>query len=448
MHAIESLVEYSVKTVATASPVSPLARNICFSLYQLQNQLDCGYTVLRVKDELVALGYLFLLPPEQLPEPERKAAKKLAKKGGFLDGETYFDHRSGCCCVTAGSKLWEKLLDLGILPASAKTELRELDPLELAELIIPLASKALADGDKTAADTMGLWYAFFPLFCVVAGIDDSNAPAPERIEELLKLLAIPEAFEAAGVYGDDMDFEDGEGDDMTFLAGWTTPYHEWKGESQNSLHPEDCKRIVYDFIMNHEYVEADRYAAFLPEGPDCTRLFHRCLITMACFNWLKAKNPKQPVTLPESLLTLIQAKEGFEYMLEKFPYSEMRTLCNMNLIKAHFLLGEITKAIDLQREMFANVLPSINRTRNINEKRIKQASLAINYYRELNDNIPNDYPGKKELVLSSMPELMDLFTTRDVFREFLPLRPDMAEDLQDCLEMADRVVQELEELGD
>lgn len=52
MHAIESLVEYSVKTVATASPVPPLAHNICFSLYQLQNQLDCGYTVLRVRDEL------------------------------------------------------------------------------------------------------------------------------------------------------------------------------------------------------------------------------------------------------------------------------------------------------------------------------------------------------------------------------------------------------------
>ncbi len=148
MHAIESLVEYSVKTVATASPVPPLARNICFSLYQLQNLLDCGYTVLRVKDELVALGYLFLLPPEQLPEPECKAAKKLAKKGGFLNKETYFDLRSGCCCVTAGSKLWKKLLDLGILPASAKTELRKLDPVELAELIIPLASKALAEGDK------------------------------------------------------------------------------------------------------------------------------------------------------------------------------------------------------------------------------------------------------------------------------------------------------------
>lgn len=73
---------------------------------------------------------------------------------------------------------------------------------------------------------MGLWYAFFPLFCVVAGIDDSNAPAPERIQVLLKQLAIPEVFKAAGVYGDDMDFEDGEGDEMTFLAGWATPFNE------------------------------------------------------------------------------------------------------------------------------------------------------------------------------------------------------------------------------
>ena len=52
MHAIESLVEYSVITTATASPVPPLAQSICYSLYQIQNQLDCGYTVLRDRDEL------------------------------------------------------------------------------------------------------------------------------------------------------------------------------------------------------------------------------------------------------------------------------------------------------------------------------------------------------------------------------------------------------------
>ncbi|WP_241158959.1 MULTISPECIES: hypothetical protein [unclassified Bacteroides] len=39
----DCLVEYSIITVATASPVPPLAQqSICYSLYQLQDQLDCG----------------------------------------------------------------------------------------------------------------------------------------------------------------------------------------------------------------------------------------------------------------------------------------------------------------------------------------------------------------------------------------------------------------------
>lgn len=85
MHAIESLVEYSVITTATASPVPPLAQSICYSLYQIQNQLDCGYTVLRVRDELEQLGYLSLLPPEQLPEPERSEAEAACHRGRFLE---------------------------------------------------------------------------------------------------------------------------------------------------------------------------------------------------------------------------------------------------------------------------------------------------------------------------------------------------------------------------
>lgn len=207
MHAIESLVEYSVIAVATASPVPPMAQSICHSLYHLQNQLDCGYTVLRVRDELEKIGYLSLLSPEQLPEPERSEATGLVSEGGFLKGGTYVDCRSGKCCVTAGSALWKKLLDMGIIPASPEAEPRLLDPLELAEQIVPLASKALAEGDKRGADTLGHWYAFFPLFCVIEGGDDDNAPEPERIQALLRLLDVPEAFEVAASYGNELDVD-------------------------------------------------------------------------------------------------------------------------------------------------------------------------------------------------------------------------------------------------
>ena len=82
---------------------------------------------------------------------------------------------------------------MSVIPASPEAELRLLDPLELAEQIVSLASKALAGGDKRGADTLGHWYVFFPLFCAIEGWDDANAPEPERIQALLRLLDVPEA---------------------------------------------------------------------------------------------------------------------------------------------------------------------------------------------------------------------------------------------------------------
>ena len=298
MHAIESLVEYSVITVATALPVPPLAQSICHSLYHLQNQLDCGYTVLRVRDELEKVGYLSLLSPEQLPEPERSEAMELAAEGGFLKGGgIYVDRRSGKCCVTAGCVLWKKLLDMSVIPASPEAELRLLDPLELAEQIVSLASKALAGGDKRGADTLGHWYVFFPLFCAIEGWDDANAPEPERIQALLRLLDVPEAFEVAGAYGKEMDF-DFEEEEMSFLAGWETPYNQWK-EKQESLFPEFCKRIMYKLIEKHDFAEADRYASLTGDENDPSRLLHRCVVSFACHQWLKAQ---EPGTLPPERL--------------------------------------------------------------------------------------------------------------------------------------------------
>ena len=49
-----------------------------------------------------------------------------------------------------------------------------LDSVGIGEL-----PDAAAYGDK-GADTLGHWYAFFPLLCVVEGLDDDNAPEPER----------------------------------------------------------------------------------------------------------------------------------------------------------------------------------------------------------------------------------------------------------------------------
>ena len=446
MHAIESLVECSVKIVATISPVPPLARNICFSLYKLQSQLDCGYTVLRVRDELEKLGYLFLLPPEQLPEPERSAAMKFAKEGGFLDDGTYFDCHSGCCCITAGSELWKKLIDQGILPASAKTEMRELDPIELAELITPLASKVLAGGDETGADTLGLWYTFFPLLCIVAGIDDDNTPEPERIQALLKQLAVPKVFEVMEYYGEDIDLEAYDEEGISFLSGWEKPYNDWKKKKKECLSSEFCRRMVYDYISKNDFVEADSYAVHLKDGADFDRLFHRCLIALSCCSWLNTKG--EELILPEHLLPLEEVETGFKKLSELSLPRGQEILSPIFLARTQFLLGKISAAVDTVKVMYNGVLSQLDQRPDGNEKQLQHASITANYYQMMNDNIPNEYPGKKELMITSIPGMLDLHIAREVLCRHLPLMPQMAEDLQCNIDSCDKVIQQIQELTD
>lgn len=439
MHAIESLVEYSVITTATASPVPPLAQSICYSLYQIQNQLDCGYTVLRVRDELEQLGYLSLLPPEQLPEPERSEARRLAVEGGFLKDGTYVDGCSGKCCVTAGTALWKKLLEMSVLPVSAKAELRLLDPLELAEQIVPLASKALAEGDKRGADTLGHWYAFFPLLCVVEGLDDDNAPEPERIQALLRLLAVPEAFEVAGAYGKEMDF-DFEEEEMSFLAGWETPYNQWK-EKQESLFPEFCKRIMYKLIEKHDFAEADRYASLTGDENDPSRLLHRCVVSFACHQWLKAQ---EPGTLPpERLLSLLEVKEGLEY-LSGLPLTEQElATCRIYLLQTLVLLGDYPATIEMQRSLFTEAIDKLEQYPEGETKQIQQIALSISYYQMLYTNLPDDYPSKKEWIRKGFPGLMELPGIKRICGELLPEMPQMADTLQGYMEQCDALIQYL-----
>lgn len=443
MHEIESLVECSVITVATASPLPPSARNICFNLYKLQDQMDCGYTVLRVRAELERLGYLSLLPPEQLPEPERTAATKFGQEGGFLDDETYFDSRSGRCCVTAGSALWKKLLGMGKLPASANAELRELNPLELAELIVPLASKALAEGDKRGADTLGLWYALFPVCCVVAGFDDEQAPEPERIRTLLELLAVPEAFEVAEAYSRCVDFDDFDEEEMSFLSDWGTPYKEWK-KKQESLFPEFCKRLVYDYLSKNDFAEADRYASCLHDEPGYEKLYHRCLITLTCHNWLKTQGPD--VMPPETILSLDEAKAGFKQLSELSLPVEQEMLYRLHLIQTQLLMGEIPEAVGMLKTIYAGTLSVLERKPDGNEKRIQHAALSVSYYQLISDNVPDGYPEKKELLTWGHPGLMAIPAAREIFCEFLPLVPQMADNLKENIALCDRIARQIQHL--
>lgn len=246
MYSIEDLVELSVITVSEAPSIDKsLARSICFSLYRLQDQFDCSYTIFRVPNELKKLGYLYAIPVNKLPEEEREEALELIEdfdgeggdsdeevgEGDFLsDDESYIDCENEICYVTAGSDLWEKLMEEGIIPKSEKSGFKHIDLLDLAEQIISLASAKLAKGNKEEADILGMWYMFLPTFCSEIEPEDGEYDQ-EKIDMLLKTLAIPEVFEAAEGYEDDpsLSVYPDDAEDTDNFSEWFTPYLEWKG---------------------------------------------------------------------------------------------------------------------------------------------------------------------------------------------------------------------------
>lgn len=445
MHAIESFVEYSVITVATASPVPHLAQSICYSLYHFQDQLDCGYTVLRVRDELEKIGYLSLLSPEQLPEPERSEAMELAFEGGFLKDDTYVDYKSGKCCVTAGSALWKKLLDMGVVPASPEMELRLLGPLELAEQVVPLASKALAGGDKRAADTLGHWYAFFPLLCVMEGCDGDNAPEPERIQALLQLLAVPEAFEVATAYGNELDV-DYEEEEIPFLAGWEQPYRKWLDEQkskesiseseQDSFH----RNVMYQYIHRNDFEEADRHASLITG--ENNRLLNRCVVGYACHLWLRTQEAGR--IAPPNLLPLLEVREGFERLSGlPLPEKELAT-CRIYLLQVLALLGDYPAYIEMQQSLFTEAVGNLEYFPEGETRLLQQIPVSLSYYQMLYGNLPEDYPSKKELMRKGFRGLMELPEIKRVCEELLPEKPQKAETLQEYMEQCDALMQYLD----
>ncbi|WP_075556717.1 hypothetical protein [Parabacteroides timonensis] len=444
MHEIESLVEYSVKTVAAASPTPPLAKSICSSLYQLQSHFDCGYTVLRVREELERLGYLYLLPPEQLPEPERSEAMKLVGKGGFFTKGTYFDAVTNRCYITVDSALYQKLLSLGILPAETSQEIQSFSPLELIEAIAPLASKQSAQDSQVATDTLGLWYGLFPVIYLMTGYDEK--PDNERIQKLLRYLATPETFKAAEEYIREVDFEDfADDEELPFCAEWSTPYKDWKERKEDDKTPynEFCKRMVYNFMGNNEFAEADKYASQIGDENDPARLLHRGMVSIACHQWLTTQ---EPGTLPpKGLLSLCEAKVGFEYLAGLDLPEQGRTVCRMYILQALKLQGDSPALVELLQQMYNEAIAIVKQRPYGQTKQLQYIALSISYYQMLLENLPDGYLPKKELMRNGLPGLFDLSAIKDKCNELHHEMPQAAETLQQYMEQCDSLMQYIQE---
>ncbi|WP_455638889.1 hypothetical protein [Parabacteroides sp.] len=436
-HVVENLVECSVMTVATASPVPSLAPSICYSLYALQSQFDnCGNTVLRIKDELIKLGYLYLLPSDQLPESERKRRIE-------------FDSDSGCYCVTAGSNLWKKLLLLGILPESAKIKLKELYPMELAEIIIPLASKALSEGDKNAAKTLGLWYALFPLFCMAAGYDADDHPEPEKIQKLLKLMAVPKAFKEAEKLSRELAFDDFDEEEMPFLSGWWDPYEKWnmrKNKRKKNEIEAFLKELmgvrgleVHKCLAKIDFAGAYRCASTMEDKSGYDRLFFRCMVSLAYHQWVVDREIKIP--LLNDILSLEEAKEGYEYLINLPASSEDVHQSRLSIFRILALQGKYAEAVEYLNTIYSHAFDNLDQDSKGLLSQANRAVIVVFYYQLLEMSIPDSFPGKKRLIAQDALSSSDFRKSRDILCLLLMEKSEQAEAWQLALAFCDEMIQ-------
>lgn len=419
MHEIESLVECSVLTLASYAPDHPKRRSICYSLYELQKQFDCGYTVLRVDDELVKLGFLYHVSPNSLPEPERSEALAL-RDGGFLAGGTYFDFESQTCCITAGSRLWEKLCNLSILPDSASEEVEELELFDLAETIASLAAKGLSEGDEKQADTLGLWYALFPAFCMVYGYDDDEAkvPSAERVQNLLSLLSKPEAFKSAELLVGLQDMEDID-DMQPYLSGWNVPYEENK---RNIEAPDAYALAINSCLAEDKYAEAEQLASLFSNS--FLKVLYRSIISVNYHKWLSKSEEKTEVN--QSILSLEEAETNFTRLLKHVSDTEQAMTCRLNIALCRCLSGRIDEGVDMLNEAHVVFLSGFEHLQDKDGKAILAAFSAVDNYYFLLVHVPDDYVGKEKLLKKSYPGLMTLSTARETMTGFLSSRSDLA----------------------
>lgn len=420
MHEIEGLVECSVSTLASYAPDHPQRRSICYSLYELQKQFDCGYTVLRVDDELEKLGFLYHVSPDSLPEPERSEALSLREEGGFLAGDTYFDYESQTCCVTAGSRLWKKLCNLGILPESACEELEELELFDLAEAIASLAAKGLSEGDEKQADTLGLWYALFPALCMVYGYDDDEAkvPSPERVQNLLSLLSKPEAFQSAKHLVGVQDMEDID-DMQPYLSGWFVPYEENK---RNTETPDAYALAINECLAEDKYAEAEQLASLFSNS--FLKVLYRSIISVNYHKWLSKSEEKAEVN--QSILSLDEAETNFTRLLKNASDSDQAMTCRLNIALCRCLSGKIDEGVDMLNEAHVAFLSGFEHMQDKEGKAILAAFSAVDNYYFLLMHVPDAYAGKEELLKKSYPGLMTLSTARETMTCFLSSRADLA----------------------
>lgn len=249
---IDSLVEESIRCVASGNYPPELKRNLIHSLYSLHDGLDTSFTKLRIFDLLVENGYFYLFDPEDHPDykANRNFFEYIKEKDmafirncklhgadfgdrtvvGYWVGEFRSEGEDGRptvrsvrkLCAMAGRPLWRSFARAGLLSGIHALEPVLLDPLDLALNVVNGAA------EQNDCSLLAIWYEFIPKLL------KNSAKLPEdKLERLAELLWNDDCHHQLSALEfrppKDIYADDGEN---TFMARWFDAYKEWDRQSR------------------------------------------------------------------------------------------------------------------------------------------------------------------------------------------------------------------------
>ncbi len=398
MHQIEDMIENSVRMLSncTGSEINGLSlRDICYHLYQLQDLFDCGYTMLRVREELERMGFLASIAVEKLPQNERDAARRLTGGSGFLPSGVYIDGNSGLAYLDYGNPSWNTFIEAGTLSHPQMGDIPQIDVLQLAEIMISLAAQQRetgSDNGEIAASTLLYWYALLPTVMTVSGYE--GQVEEERIIRLRDMAAVPEAFEQAGILwltSELEDLADLADEDLDCFANWAEPYLQWKKEAEDtqeypgSEFSEQEQMELFIASLNHEdYSQADFIARRLDEP---SRSFGQINAAMS-FYTAQIDQPEQTDTpQPHNIMTLTEVEEKLIELTESEFSVAVKSQLYLHLAQCRFLLKKLPSAIDSLNLAFAPAADKLLQTEDAEMQQVQMAYLTASYYMVLICNL-------------------------------------------------------------
>lgn len=429
MYWMESLILMSVSLLAQEAPLHPERESLCHGLYVIEAKsgFDCDPTLFQAEEDLKALKYLYRIPLHRLPAEAQQYVIEVTDSGipgiSAVSDNLSCDEQTGECLVTASSPLWEKLVQSGVLPASADVRLRDMSALEIAEQIMPLAAGRLEKnpGDSLASSVLGYWYALFPLI-LAQDVHEYPPGASSRVLALRDLCRDDAVFSIAAEEAH-LFYEYGEQDEdlqafearFPLVRQWFEPFMQWRQARRERFADTDFSRIYlyehtafFQQLCKKSVFDDEDWKDALDSLPPAERDVLIRLDVME-HTWYRV------LTLPSTLLT-----ESREELAESIADTDelYDKLIDLELLRSVEVRdGNTREALNLLERFCSEGLAALESCPESPYRRFDHAAFSLLTRTQLIESLPPDLPDRERIIERALPGCLSLSECLSVLEE-------------------------------